>query len=128
MPFLYHAIAYFLRIFVYVIIFYSLGLVFLPVAFFIAIYFVGSALQDAIGSFSVGSLDIFLVTLFITFGLDTGASGIAALLLRSADFWFPLAASFATIQIVGVAGILKYVYKKKESETSQGTSEELAIV
>jgi glycosyltransferase 2 family protein len=108
-PLLYHALAYFLRIIVYVTIFYSLNIFFLPAAFFIAVFFVGSAVQDAIGSFSVGGLDILLVTLFVAFGLETGASGVSALLLRSADFWFPLIVATVIIQIIGLRNIVKHI-------------------
>jgi glycosyltransferase 2 family protein len=116
MPLLFHSLAYLIRIIVYVLIFYSLGFVFLPVAFFIAVYFVGSAIQDAIGSFSVGSLDIFLVTLFVLFGLDSGASGVAALLLRGADFWFPLVTALVIIQAVGVRNIVSCLSNRECSK------------
>ncbi|MGE5637957.1 MAG: lysylphosphatidylglycerol synthase transmembrane domain-containing protein [Chloroflexota bacterium] len=112
-PVIYHAIAYFLRIAVYFLIFYSLGLVFLPVAFFIVVYFLGSAVQDAIGSFSVGSLDILLIALFSVFGIESGATGIGALLLRSADFWFPLVVALIFIQYMGVRNIIMRIPKKK---------------
>ena len=112
---IFHAAAFFLRIIVYILVFYSLGLVFLPIAFFITVYFLGSAVQDAAGSFSVGSLDILLVTLFGIFGVETGASGIAALLVRSADFWFPLAVALIFIELMGVRNLVFRIPKKRKA-------------
>lgn len=115
-PLMYHTIAYVLRIIVYVMIFFALGIYTLPFAFFVAVYFVGSAVQDAIGSFSVGSIDILLVTLFVLFGLDTGVSGVAALLLRGADFWFPLVVALICLQIIGVKNIAKVTKQKRKQK------------
>jgi len=119
-PFLYHALAYFIRIFVYFLIFYSLGLVNLPIAFYVTVYFLGSAVQDAVGSFSVGSLDILLVALFGVFGIEAGAGSIGALLVRSADFWFPLAVALALIQFMGIRNIVMRAPKKMLSKQKRG--------
>jgi uncharacterized protein (TIRG00374 family) len=112
---IFHVVAFILRIIVYFFVFYSLGLVFLPIAFFITVYFLGGAVQDAFGSFSVGSLDILLVTLFGIFGIDTGASGIAALLVRSADFWFPLLIALVFIQLMGVRNLIFRIPQKRKA-------------
>jgi CBS-domain-containing membrane protein len=45
--------------------------------------------------------ELFEITLFTSFGLESAASGVSALLLRSADFWFPLLVATICIQIVG---------------------------
>jgi hypothetical protein len=76
MPLLFHALAYFLTVIVYI--------VFLPVAFFYRRLLVGSAIQDAIGIFSFSS------NAFVVFGLILELIGVAALLLRFADLFFQI--------------------------------------
>jgi uncharacterized protein (TIRG00374 family) len=112
-PLFYHSISYLSRFFGYVLIFYAFGLILLPVEFFVIVFFIGSAFQDAIGSLAVGSLDIFLVSIFGVFGLETGISGVIALLLRSADFWFPLVIALAVIQIMGFKNIMEKIPKEE---------------
>ena len=63
-------------------------------------------MQDAAASFSVGSLEILLATIFLLYGINPGISGIAAVVLRSAGFWFPLFVGFICVQIVGAKNLL----------------------
>ena len=51
----------------YVLIFYALGIPSTP-EFYVVIYFVATTVQDVVASFSVGSLDIILVTIFVLYG------------------------------------------------------------
>lgn len=105
-PFLFHSAAYALGLSVYVLVFYALGIPAASPAFYIVVYFVATAFQDASASFSVGSLDILLATIFILYGLNAGTSGIAAVIVRSASFWFPLFASFVCVQIMGAKNVM----------------------
>jgi uncharacterized protein (TIRG00374 family) len=100
-PFIFHTIAYLLGLSVFVFIFYALGIPEASPGFYIAVYFIATSFQDASASFSVGSLDILLATIFILYGISSGISGIAAVILRSALFWFPLFAGFICVQFVG---------------------------
>ncbi len=59
-PFMFHIAAYVLGLSVYVFVFYALGIPAPSPVFYIVVYFVATAFQDAIASFSVGSLDILL--------------------------------------------------------------------
>jgi uncharacterized protein (TIRG00374 family) len=104
-PLILHLISYLLGLSVYVLIFYALGIPSTP-EFYVVIYFIATAVQDAIASFSVGSLDIVLSTIFIIYGLPLGVSGIAALLVRSAGFWFPLFIGLIAVQIMGTRNLL----------------------
>ncbi len=90
---------------VYILIFYALGIPATP-EFYVVIYFIATAVQDAAASFSVGSLDIILASIFILYGMDPGISGITALLLRSAGFWFPLFVGFICVQILGTRALI----------------------
>jgi hypothetical protein len=47
-----------------------------------------------------------LATIFLLYGINPGISGIAAVVLRSAGFWFPLLVGFICVQIVGVKNLL----------------------
>lgn len=105
-PFLFHTAAYILGLSVYVFVFYALGIPAPSPVFYIVVYFVATAFQDAIASFSVGSLDILLATIFILYGINAGTSGVAAVVVRTASFWFPLFVSFICVQIMGARNIV----------------------
>lgn len=104
-PFVFHLTSYVLGIMVYILIFYALGIPATP-EFYVVIYFIATAVQDAAASFSVGSLDIILASIFLLYGMDPGISGITALLLRSAGFWFPLFVGFICVQILGTRTLI----------------------
>jgi uncharacterized protein (TIRG00374 family) len=114
-PFLFHTAAYVLGLFVYVFVFYALGIPAASPVFYIVVYFVATAFQDASASFSVGSLDILLATIFILYGINAGTSGVAAVVVRTASFWFPLFASFVCVQILGAKNL--FVSKPKDVQT-----------
>jgi uncharacterized protein (TIRG00374 family) len=105
-PLILHLISYLLGLSVYVLIFYALGIPASNPEFYIAIFFIATAVQDATASFSVGALDILLATIFLLYGINPGTSGITAAVLRSASFWFPLFVGFLCVQIVGAKNLL----------------------
>ncbi len=76
-PFIFHTAAYVLGLSVYVFVFYALGIPAASPVFYIVVFFVATAFQDAMASFSVGSLDILLATIFILYGINTASSGVA---------------------------------------------------
>jgi uncharacterized protein (TIRG00374 family) len=132
--FFFHSISYILGLSVYVLIFYALGIPSSNPEFYIVVYFIAVAVQDAAASFSVGSLEILLATIFLLYGINPEISGIAAVVLRSAGFWFPLFVSFICVQIVGAKNLLaakpEYLKrtlernKKSESKTEKERPEE----
>jgi uncharacterized protein (TIRG00374 family) len=105
-PFILHLISYLLGLAVYVLIFLALGIPAPAPEFFFVIFFMATAVQDVAASLSVGSLDIILAGIFILYGLNPGVSGITAVLLRTAGFWFPLFVGFACVQLLGVRNIV----------------------
>jgi conserved hypothetical protein len=107
-PFVFHLISYLLGLSTYIFIFAALGIPSPSPEFYIVVYFIATAVQDATAAFSVGSLDIILASIFILYGLDPATSGIAALLLRSVGFWFPLFVGFASVQLLGVRDIVEH--------------------
>ncbi len=106
-PLIYHLISYLLGLSVYILIFYALGIPSSP-EFYVVIYFIATAVQDAAASLSVGSLEILLATIFLLYGLNPGVSGITALLLRSAGFWFPLFVGFVCVQFLGTRDLITH--------------------
>jgi uncharacterized protein (TIRG00374 family) len=105
-PFFFHALSYILGLVVYILIFYALGIPSSNPEFYIVVFFIATAVQDAAASFSVGSLEILLATIFLLYGINPGISGITAVVLRSAGFWFPLLVGFVCVQIVGAKNLL----------------------
>ena len=105
-PFILHSISYLLGLSVFVFIFYALGIPASTPEFYIVVFFITTAFQDATASFSVGSLEIFLATILVLYGISPGFSGVAAIVLRSAFFWFPLLVGFICVQIVGAKNLL----------------------
>ena len=106
-PFILHSISYLLGLSVFVLVFYALGIPASTPAFYIVVFFITTAFQDATASFSVGSLEIFLATILVLYGISPGFSGIAAVVLRSAIFWFPLFVGFLCVQIIGAKNLLE---------------------
>ncbi len=105
-PFIYLALAWLFSLTQYVLVFFALGIFNQSFAFFIVIYFVAGSVTDAAASFSVGTLDILLATIFILYGLNPALSGITAALVRSVTFWVPLIMGYAIVQIFGAKKLL----------------------
>jgi uncharacterized protein (TIRG00374 family) len=126
-PFIFHTFAYALGLSVFIFIFFALGVPVASPGFYIAVYFIATSFQNASASLSVGSLDILLATIFILYGIGTGISGIAAIILRSALFWFPLIAGFICLQFVG-ARTLVTGSSKKGLEEIDGTIVEITPI
>ena len=82
-------------------VFYALGFNYLLLDFFLLVYFLAGAIQDATAAFSVGGLAILLTNLFIFFGIAPATSGVAAAVLRTVTFWFPLLVGYVIVQVVG---------------------------
>jgi hypothetical protein len=83
------------------------------VEFYVVIYFFATAIQDAVASFSVGLLEIVLTSIFVLYGLDSGYSAIAALLVRSISFWFPLFVGFLAVQYMGTKNLISQLAPKR---------------
>jgi hypothetical protein len=81
----------------------------------VVVYFIATAVQDAAASFSVGSLDIILASIFLLYGLNPGIRGITALLVRSAGFWFPLFVGFLAVQYMGARNLISQTPQLKGS-------------
>ncbi len=120
LPSVFQAISYGLSLLAYIFIFYSLGLNSLIFDFFILVYFLAGAIQDATSAFSVGGLEIILTNLFIFFGIAPATGGVAAAVLRSVIFWFPMLVGFGIAQVIGARRILNpEVRRKLEEEQKQ---------
>jgi uncharacterized protein (TIRG00374 family) len=105
-PFVYLTLSFLLSLFAYVLVFFALGIRGESLGFFIVLYFIAGSLTDAAASFSVGTLDILLATLFVLYGLNPALSGITAALVRVVTFWFPLIVGYVIVQIVGAKNLL----------------------
>jgi glycosyltransferase 2 family protein len=118
--------AYILNLLIYVLVFYSLGFHGLIFDFFILTYFLAGAVQDATSAFSVGGLEILLTNVFIFFGIPAASSGVAAAVLRSVTFWFPLVVGYIIVQVVGAKKLLSPEERRKieaEEQREIGESE-----
>jgi uncharacterized protein (TIRG00374 family) len=113
-PLFFHAISYLLGLSAYILIFYALGIPSSP-EFYVVVYFIATAVQDAAASFSVGSLEIILTSIFVLYGLDAGYSAITALLVRSIGFWFPLFAGFVAVQYLGTRNLVSQAPRLKKT-------------
>jgi uncharacterized protein (TIRG00374 family) len=103
--FILHLISYLLGISVYILIFYALGIP-SSAEFYVVVYFIATAVQDAAASFSFGSLEVILASIFLLYGLPLTNAVITALLLRSAGFWFPLFVGFLAVQYLGTKNLI----------------------
>ncbi len=125
-PIIFHFISYLLGLSVYVLIFYALGIP-STIEFYVVIYFIAVAVQDAAASFSVGSLDIILATIFLLYGLNPGVSGITALLVRSAGFWFPLFVGFLAVQYMGTKNLFSQTPQLKKRTTQKAAASQTEL-
>jgi uncharacterized protein (TIRG00374 family) len=132
-PLFFHAISYLLGLSAYILIFYALGIPASP-EFYVVVYFIATAVQDAAASFSVGSLEIILTSIFVLYGLNAGYSAITALLVRSIGFWFPLFAGFVAVQYMGTRNLvsqapqLKRAAKKTSESAKSATAKSKRMV
>ena len=120
-PLILHAISYLLGLSAYILIFYALGIPASP-EFYVVIYFIATAVQDAAASFSVGSLEIILTSIFVLYGLNSGYSAITALLVRSIGFWFPLFVGFLAVQYLGTKNVVSQTPQLKRIRKKAATS------
>jgi glycosyltransferase 2 family protein len=112
-PAVFQMIAYVLNFAIYVLVFYALGFDNLLFDFFILVYFLAGAVQDATSAFSVGALEILLTNIFIFFGIAPAASVVAATVLRSITFWLPLIIGYIIVQVVGAKKLLSPKVREK---------------
>ena len=105
-PRMLHLISYLLGLSVFVLVFYALGIPASTPSFYIVVFFIATAVQDSTASFSVGSIEIVLSTIFLLYGINPGISVIAAAILRTASFWFPLFVGFLCVQIVEAGNLI----------------------
>lgn len=101
LPFVFQTASYLLSIIVYVLILLTLGVTPLFLNFFLVVYFLGGALQDASAVFSVGATEIVLTSVIVFFGFPAAESGVAVAMLRSVTFWFPVVVGYILFQVVG---------------------------
>ncbi|HTY74742.1 MAG TPA: lysylphosphatidylglycerol synthase transmembrane domain-containing protein [Candidatus Nanoarchaeia archaeon] len=112
-PLAFMTASYALNFSVYVLIFYALGFNHLLLDFFLLVYFLAGAVQDATSAFSVGGLEILLTNIFIFFGIAPAASGVAAAVLRSVTFWLPIVVGYIVVQAVGAKSLLSPKVREK---------------
>jgi len=105
-PLIFMSVSFLINLFSYVLVFFALGIQSEPFTFFIIIYFIAGSITDVAASFSVGTLEILLASIFILYGLDPAQSGITAALVRSVTFWFPLILGYIIVQFVGAKKLL----------------------
>ena len=125
-PFVFQSLSFTFNLITYSLVFYSLsslGFGNLSIDFFVVIYFVAGAIQDATASFSVGGLEIILTNIFIFYGINPAESGVAAVVLRTVTFWFPLIMGYIIIQVIGARKLLD-ARTRKAAEIEEEFEEE----
>jgi uncharacterized protein (TIRG00374 family) len=100
-PIIFQFFSFILNFGVYVLVFYSLGFGYQLLDLYIVVYFLAGAIQDATAAFSVGGLEILLTSIFIFYGIAPALSVVAATILRSVTFWFPLIVGYIVVQVMG---------------------------
>ncbi len=98
--------AFILNLFMYIWVFYSLGLNNVPISFFIVVYFLAGAVDYAAGVLSVGTVEILLTNIFIFYSISAAKSGVTAIVLRTLLFWIPLIVGYVIVQALGIRGLL----------------------
>ena len=137
-PITYLALSWLFNLSQYVLVFFALGLHNLPFSFFIIVYFIAGSVTDLAASFSVGTLDIVLATIFIFYRLNPALAGITAALVRSVTFWSPLIIGYVIVQAYGAKRLMAPSPKEQkanarpsqpnaEPETSIGNSSQPVI-
>lgn len=135
-PFIFQLLSFLFNLAVYILAFMALGIYNLSFGFFVLTFFIASSIQGATASLSVGSLDIILLTVFTLYGVVSGISGVAVIVLRSVTYWFPLLLSYALVQVYGLRkirnirskGKTKPVLSKERESASCGHSTQNKIV
>lgn len=117
-PLIFMTLSFLINLLAYILVFFALGIQSQPFTFFIIIYFVAGSITDVAASFSVGTLEILLASIFILYGLKPALSGVTAALVRSVTFWFPLILGYVVVQIVGAKRLLAPKPKKNPLQQS----------
>jgi glycosyltransferase 2 family protein len=123
LPFIFQIASYVLSLAVYALILSTLGIPSFFLSFFLVVYFVGGALQEASAVFSVGATEIILTSVFVFYGFDAASSGVAVAMLRSVTFWFPVVVGYIIFQVVGAR---KMLLAKACVESTVGSAKENA--
>ncbi|MCW4018885.1 MAG: flippase-like domain-containing protein [Candidatus Bathyarchaeota archaeon] len=105
-PIVFNILSFVLNLVVYMLVFYALGLSYLPLDFFIVVYFLAGAIQDGAAAFSVGGLEILLTNIFVLYGIPLAISGVAAVIVRIVTFYFPLIAGYVFLQLIGAKNVM----------------------
>ena len=106
-PFGFQILSYVLSITIYALILSTLGITSGFIEFFILIYFLAGAIQDASAVFSVGALEIILTSIIVgVYGSAPATSGLVVATLRSITFWFPVVVGYIIIQVIGARSII----------------------
>jgi hypothetical protein len=74
--------------------------------FSLLLFFLVSAIQEAVGVFSVGALDICLANIFIFCSIPVAASVTVVAVLRIVIFWFPLIVGCGIAHAIDIRGLL----------------------
>jgi hypothetical protein len=118
-PFVYLTVSWLFNLSQYILVFFALGLRGEPFAFFIIVYFIAGSLTDVAASFSVGTLEILLATIFVLYGLNPALSAITAALVRSVTFWAPLVIGYVIVQAYGAKKLLAPSPKEASNNPAQ---------
>ncbi len=122
-PLLFQLSSFALSILMYIFVFYALGFTGIPIAFFIVVYFLAGAVDDAAGVLSVGTVEILLTSIFIFYSIPAAKSGVTAVVLRTLIFWIPLIVGYIIVHIVGIRGVLNS-RTREAMETEERTKAE----
>ncbi len=112
-PAIFHGMSYWLYFSVYAQVFFSLEFNTFVFDFFLLTFFLTGAIQDATSAFSVGGLEIILTNLFIFFGVSAATTSVAATILRTVIFWFPLLVGYIIIYVLGARSLLSPKMRKQ---------------
>ena len=101
-PLLFSFLAWFTNLITYLLVFYSLGVTWIPLNMLIIVYVVAITVQTLPVGLPVGLVEIVMSSLYIMFGVDRAISGTVTTLTRVATFWVQLLIGYVIIQWFGI--------------------------
>ena len=115
-PFVYSYISWFFQLFIYLLVFYALGIpqIFQCVPQMVVVFSITLAVQTVPVGFPVGLVEIVMTYLYnILLGTSPAVNGLATSLIRIVTFWFQIFVGFLIVQWMGIKRVLQIELSEK---------------
>ena len=105
-PVIYSFIAWFLNLLTYLMVFYALSFVEIPLNVLTIVYSISITIQTIPIGVPVGLVEIVISSLYTLFGIPVAIAGTATALTRIVTFWFQIIVGYGIAQWMGIKNLI----------------------